>query len=135
MKDFITPAVEGTLSVLRAAKVSSPCRLGRARFELTSPQLRPHQYQAAGIKRVVVTSSFAAVTNLEKGGPWRDYTYTAADWNPTTLEQAIEAGRPGPFVYSASKTLAEHAALDYGAENDLEVVTREFRFASFFAEP
>ncbi|ORY73425.1 hypothetical protein BCR35DRAFT_333689 [Leucosporidium creatinivorum] len=96
MKDFITPAVEGTLSVLRAAK-------------------------AAGIKRVVVTSSFAAVTNLEKGGPWRDYTYTAADWNPTTLEQAVEAGRPGPFVYSASKTLAEHAAQDYGAENDLEV--------------
>ncbi|GAA5896557.1 hypothetical protein JCM5296_004176 [Sporobolomyces johnsonii] len=99
MKDFIAPAVDGTLSVLKAAK-------------------------AAGIKRVVVTSSFAAVTNFEKGGPWRDYTYTDADWNPTTLEQAIEPGRPGAFVYSASKTLAEHAAHDFGTANpDMVIVT------------
>lgn len=53
-RDFIEPAVEGTLSVLRAAK-------------------------KAGIKRVVVTSSFAAVTDFTKGGPWRDYTYTRCD--------------------------------------------------------
>ncbi|CEQ38963.1 SPOSA6832_00436, partial [Sporobolomyces salmonicolor] len=111
MKDFIAPAVDGTLSVLKAAK-------------------------AAGIKRVVVTSSFAAVTNFEKGGPWRDYTYTdatpsgrhktlltsialpQADWNPTTLEQAIEPGRP------ASKTLAEQAAHDFGTANpDMVIVT------------
>jgi len=30
-----------------------------------------------GIKRVAITSSFAAVTNFSKGGPWRDYTYTS----------------------------------------------------------
>lgn len=75
MKDFIDPAVQGTLSILKAAK-------------------------EAGIKRVVVTSSFAAVTNFNKGGAFREYTYTAADWNPTTLEQALEEGRPGAFVYS-----------------------------------
>lgn len=58
-------------------------------------------------------------------GAFRDYTYTSEDWNPTTLEVACEPGRIGAFVYSASKTLAEHAALDYGAvkENNLEVVT------------
>lgn len=54
MRDFIEPAVEGTLSVLRAAK-------------------------EAGIKRVVATSSFAAVTDFTKGGPWRSYTYTKCD--------------------------------------------------------
>merc|ERR1711939_173005 len=63
LKDFIQPAVNGTLSVLKACKV-------------------------AGINRVVVTSSFAAVTNFDLGGPWRDYTYTSDDWNPTTMEQA-----------------------------------------------
>ncbi|KAI5481793.1 NAD-dependent epimerase/dehydratase [Pseudohyphozyma bogoriensis] len=98
MKDFISPAVDGTLSVLKAAK-------------------------AAGIKRVVVTSSFAAVTDFTKGGPWRDYTYTGEDWNPTTLEQACEPGRIGAFVYSASKKLAEKAALEYGEKEGLEVIT------------
>lgn len=44
IKDFIDPAVKGTLSVLQAAS-------------------------DAGIRRVVVTSSFAAVTNFAKGGP------------------------------------------------------------------
>lgn len=43
MADFIRPAVHGTLCVLRAAS-------------------------KAGIKRVVVTSSFAAVTDFNKGG-------------------------------------------------------------------
>lgn len=42
LKDFIEPAVNGTLNVLKAAT-------------------------AKGIKRVVVTSSFAAVTNFTKG--------------------------------------------------------------------
>lgn len=99
MRDFINPAVEGTLSVLRAAK-------------------------EAGIKRVVVTSSFAAVTDFNKGGAWREYNYTDSDWNPTTLEEACEDGRAGAFVYSASKKLAEKAALDFGEKNGLEVVTR-----------
>lgn len=67
------------------------------------------------------------MTNLPLGGPWRDYTYTDADWNPTTKEQACEEGRPGAFVYSASKTLAEHAAHDYAKDNGMEVVAREWR--------
>ncbi|GAA5918107.1 hypothetical protein JCM6882_006347 [Rhodosporidiobolus microsporus] len=96
IKDLIDPAVKGTLSVIKAAK-------------------------EAGIKRVVITSSFAAVTNLAAGGPWRDYTYTAADWNPATIEDVLKPDCPGPFVYSASKTLAERAALEYGAANDLIV--------------
>ena len=45
------PAINGTLNVLKAAK-------------------------AEGVQKVVVTSSFAAITNLKAGGPWRDYKYT-----------------------------------------------------------
>ncbi|GAA5923169.1 uncharacterized protein JCM15063_003559 [Sporobolomyces koalae] len=98
IKDFIEPAVEGTLTVLKTA-------------------------HALGIKRVGITSSFAAVTNFEKGGPWRDYTYTEADWNPVTLEQATEPGRPGAFVYSASKTFADRAAHDFGTAHPDMVIT------------
>ncbi|KAK4055096.1 hypothetical protein OIV83_000376 [Microbotryomycetes sp. JL201] len=96
-KDLLEPAIQGTLSVLRAA----------------------HNH---GIKRVVLTSSFAAVTNLLAGGPWRDYTYTDKDFNPTTMEEAVEPGKPGPFVYSASKVLAEKAAHEFALEHNLELV-------------
>ncbi|GAA6050451.1 hypothetical protein JCM3770_002602 [Rhodotorula araucariae] len=92
IKDLIDPAVKGTLSVLRAAK-------------------------AAGIKHVVITSSFAAVTNFAAGGPWRDYTYTSKDWNPSTIDDVHDLTPPG--VYSLSKKLAEEAAHQYAAEHGL----------------
>ncbi|POY71341.1 hypothetical protein BMF94_5653 [Rhodotorula taiwanensis] len=107
VKDFIDPAVKGTLTVLQAAKGN------RAGIRV----------QDAGVRRVVVTSSFAAVTNFSKGGPWRDYTYTAADWNPLTLEDCLVPGVAGPVVYSASKTLAEHAAHDFAAANPDMVIS------------
>ncbi|BGP04584.1 hypothetical protein JCM10049v2_000386 [Rhodotorula toruloides] len=98
IKDFIDPAVKGTIGVLEAAK-------------------------NAGVKRVVVTSSFAAVTNFKEGGPWRDYTYTGSDWNPLTVEDCLVPNVPGPVVYSASKTLADRAAHDYASKNDLVLCT------------
>lgn len=103
LKDLIDPAVKGTLSVLKAAN-------------------------DAGIKRVVVTSSFAAITDFSKGGPFRDYTYTSDDWNPTTLEQACEPGKPGPFVYSASKKLADKAAHEFAKEHNMVVCTIVSRY-------
>ncbi|KWU46663.1 NAD(P)-binding protein [Rhodotorula sp. JG-1b] len=98
IKDFIDPAVKGTLTVLQAAK-------------------------DAGIRRVVITSSFAAVTNFNAGGPWRDYTYTAADWNPLTLEDCLKPGVAGPVVYSASKTLAERAAHNFAAAHQEMIIS------------
>jgi nucleoside-diphosphate-sugar epimerase len=75
--ELIIPAREGTLRVLRASR-------------------------DAGVKRVVVTSSFAAIGygRKEQNAP-----YTEADWTPLN----------GEFVapYQKSKTLAERAAWDF----------------------
>ena len=75
--DLIRPAVDGTLRILRAAR-------------------------DAGVKRVVLTSSFAAVGY---GQGDQAAAYTEADW--TNVD--------GPAVqpYMKSKTLAERAAWDF----------------------
>ncbi|TWI69247.1 nucleoside-diphosphate-sugar epimerase [Pseudoduganella lurida] len=75
--DVIIPAREGTLRVLRAAR-------------------------DAGVKRVVLTSAFHAVS---WGHPHSKHTFTENDW--TRLD--------GPDIdaYGKSKTLAERAAWDF----------------------
>ncbi|GAC99752.1 potential oxidoreductase [Pseudozyma hubeiensis SY62] len=89
-RDLLIPAVEGTLNLLRFAK---------------------HE---KSVKKIVITSSFAAVTSFKEGGPNRPgFTYTAEHWNPSTYQDAIEAGGAGAFSYSVSKKLAEQAAWDY----------------------
>jgi nucleoside-diphosphate-sugar epimerase len=91
--DLIVPAREGTLRALRAAR-------------------------DAGARRVVLTSSFAAVGYSPK--PSADYT--EADWtDPDT---------PGLPAYPRSKTVAERAAWDFiereGGDTDLVVVNPTF---------
>jgi len=85
--DLIVPAREGALRVLRAAR-------------------------DAGVARVALTSSFAAVGYSPKT---HDGDYTEDDWtDPTT---------PGITAYVKSKTLAERAAWDFIARegNGLEL--------------
>ncbi|MEW2522697.1 SDR family oxidoreductase [Actinacidiphila alni] len=75
--DVIGPAREGTLRVLRAAR-------------------------DAGVRRAVLTSSFAAVGY---GHPPTERPFTEDDWTDTE--------GPGVHPYIASKTLAERAAWDF----------------------
>lgn len=75
--DLIIPAREGALRVLRAAR-------------------------DAGVRRVVLTSSFAAIGYGEKA---REASFTEADWT----DPRSAAATP----YAKSKTLAERAAWDY----------------------
>jgi nucleoside-diphosphate-sugar epimerase len=75
--DLIIPACKGTVRVLRAAR-------------------------DAGVKRVVLTSAFHAVS---WGHPHDGHTFTEADW--TVLDG------PGVDAYGKSKTLAERAAWDF----------------------
>jgi nucleoside-diphosphate-sugar epimerase len=91
--ELIVSAREGTLRVLRAAR-------------------------DAGARRVVLTSSFAAVGYTPKPGG----EYTEADWtDPDT---------PGLPAYPRSKTIAERAAWDFvereGGDTELVVVNPTF---------
>ena len=87
-RDLFHPAVNGTLRMLEAVHASGNSR----------------------IKRVVITSSFAAIIDTTKGyRPGK--TYTEADWNPMTWNEAKVAG--GGAAYCASKAFAEKAAWDF----------------------
>jgi nucleoside-diphosphate-sugar epimerase len=66
--DVYLPAVHGTLGILKSAAKKIDGK----------------------IKRVVVTSSFAAVHDFSKGSR-PGYVYTEEDWNPITKEHALKA--------------------------------------------
>lgn len=84
--ELIAPARDGTLNVLAAAR-------------------------QAGIKRVVQTSSVAAIF----GGISEDRLYTSEDWS--------DPADPDLNPYALSKTIAEKAAWDFCAENGLSLST------------
>ncbi len=82
-RDLIDPAVRGTLSVLEAAK------------------------KTPSVKRVVLTSSFAAIS-----GEARDHVWSEEHWNDvSSLDNS---------PYSYSKTLAEKAAWDFVEQNEVD---------------
>jgi nucleoside-diphosphate-sugar epimerase len=85
--ELIVPAREGTLRVLRAAR-------------------------AAGVERVVLTSSFVAIGY---GQPPRTAPFDERDWT--------DLNGPGLTAYAKSKTLAERAAWEFIAceSNGLEL--------------
>ncbi|KAJ9479601.1 putative NADPH-dependent aldehyde reductase ARI1 (putative) [Pseudozyma hubeiensis] len=98
-RDFIDPAVAGTMSLLEDAHATS------------------------SVVKVVLTSSIAAMldaSTIRQAG-----TYTSSDWNSITYDRAIalsdkltssnpaEVAQYSMYVYAASKTLAEKAARDF----------------------
>jgi nucleoside-diphosphate-sugar epimerase len=85
-QELLDPAVIGTTGILKSIKKNAP-----------------------SVKHVVITSSFASIVNPSKGN-WPGHTYTEADWNPITHEEALE--NP-PAGYRASKTFAEKASWDF----------------------
>merc|ERR1712093_613057 len=79
-KDLLIPALEGTRHAHRAAQ------------------------KEPSVKRVVVTSSFAAVMDFNRLSP--ETTFTHEDWNPATYDEAKKSDNQ-TFVYCASKKVAE----------------------------
>lgn len=65
---------------------------------------------APNVKRVVITSSFAAMIDPSKGN-WPGHTYAEEDWNPVTMEQALTGDKI--TTYRASKTFAEREAWNF----------------------
>ncbi|TQV98040.1 hypothetical protein V2A60_006260 [Cordyceps javanica] len=84
--EIIDPAVNGTTGILRAIRQHAP-----------------------RVRRVVVTSSFAAILDARKAGD-HGTVYTEASWNPNTAADAAANKMAG---YRVSKTLAERAAWDF----------------------
>lgn len=85
-KQLLDPAIIGTTGILKSIKKHAPT-----------------------VKRVVITSSFAAILdayNIAKPG----HTYSEKDWDPVTPEDAL---RDTAWGYRASKTFAERAAWDF----------------------
>ncbi|KFZ11408.1 hypothetical protein V501_04788 [Pseudogymnoascus sp. VKM F-4519 (FW-2642)] len=83
-RDLLIPSINGTTGILKAAT----------------------KYNSK-VKRVVITSSFAAMFNLNDL-PRANHTYSKRDWCSTTYEEA-RAG-DGTLCYCALKALAEKAA-------------------------
>lgn len=64
------------------------------------------------ITRIVLTSSFASVVDINRKAP-PYFTYTAADWNPLSYEEAIDKSTNAVVAYRGSKKFAELAAWEY----------------------
>ncbi|BGP58484.1 hypothetical protein JCM8202_001148 [Rhodotorula sphaerocarpa] len=82
-KEMLIPALEGTRQILRAAQ------------------------KEPSVKRVVLTSSFAAVLDFNSLSPAT--TFSHKDWNPATYNLAKGSDQK-PYVYCASKKIAEEEA-------------------------
>ncbi|KAI5923673.1 ketoreductase [Camillea tinctor] len=86
-KDLIDPAVVGTTGILRSIKDHCP-----------------------NVKRVVVTSSFAAILDFALVQAGVVKTWSEKDWNPMGIDDA----QASPMIaYAVSKVLAEKAAWDF----------------------
>lgn len=87
-QDLVVPAINGVKSLLTsAAKVPS-------------------------IKRIVITSSFAAVVDIKRQYAER-HEYTAEDWNPQSYEESVDKSSTAVVAYRGSKKFAELAAWDF----------------------
>jgi len=92
--DMIKPAIQGALNVLKACA------------------------KAGTVKRVVLTSSAAAVTiNQLKG---TGLVMDEANWTDTEF---LTSAKPPTWGYPLSKTLAEKAAWEFAKENNIDLVT------------
>jgi nucleoside-diphosphate-sugar epimerase len=92
-RDLLRPAIDGTTSVLTSIQKHAP-----------------------NVKRVVITSSFASIIDMDKGVR-PGYTYTEKDWNPVTYATASDPKTDGGIAYCASKTFAEKAAFEFVEKN------------------
>jgi nucleoside-diphosphate-sugar epimerase len=83
--EFLDPAIKGTVGILRSAKALAP-----------------------SLKRVIITSSCAAVVDFNAPVSQQPpKVYGDDDWNPRTWEEAVN-GTPN-MGYQASKKFAEKA--------------------------
>ncbi|KAF8642480.1 hypothetical protein AX16_009481 [Volvariella volvacea WC 439] len=97
--DTLNTAIDGTLNVVKQAA-------------------------AAGISKVVVTSSFGSVLDPSLRPGFAGLQFTDSQWGEVTRAQVLEKGEDPYYVYFASKILAERALWDYVKEHpELDIAT------------
>lgn len=101
-KDFLDPAIIGTTGILKAIKKGAPSVKRVVGYPVHFPKRNADLLQ-------IVTSSFAAIVSPKIGNN-PDHTYGEKDWNPITLDEAIQNPLNG---YRGSKTFAEKAAWEF----------------------
>ncbi|KAK0385925.1 hypothetical protein NLU13_7100 [Sarocladium strictum] len=97
-KEVIEPALKGTNGILKAIKAHAP-----------------------GVKRLIITSSFASILDDAKlEDP--NQVFTEKSWNPSTMD---DLDKDRPTVYRLSKKYAEKAAWDFveAEKPNFDVVT------------
>lgn len=87
-KELILPAINGVQGILKAAAATP------------------------SVQRVVITSSFASVVDLDRRAP-PYFTYTSDDWNPLTYEEAVDPSASAVVAYRGAKKFSELAAWDF----------------------
>lgn len=117
-------AVKGVDGVLHTASPFHMNAEGRALDALVNPAVNGTKNVLSSIakgkdvKRVVITSSFAAILDSKKVSP--PHTFTEAEWNQSDPEQSEREGNaqsPSINAYRASKTLAESEAWKFVEAN------------------
>ena len=104
----------------------------------TTGILRSALQHAPSVKRIVVTSSCAAVLTPST----EPRVFSEEDWNEASIAEVKEKGRAAgaPGKYRASKTLAERAAWEFYEKHksevgwDLVVLNPPFVFGPFLHE-
>lgn len=81
-KELIIPAINGVRSIMEAAAATP------------------------SIKRVVITSSFASVLNVDRKAP-PYFNYTGSDWNPLSYEESADPATSAVIAYRGAKKFAE----------------------------
>ncbi|KAH7120238.1 hypothetical protein B0J13DRAFT_567658 [Dactylonectria estremocensis] len=99
-KELIVPAINGVRAILEAAATN------------------------ANIRRIVITSSFASVLDVNRKGP-PYFTYTGSDWNPLTYEESVDPATSAVIAYRGSKKFAELEAWNFVKQHELsfDIVT------------
>ncbi|KAI1374169.1 flavonol reductase [Hypoxylon crocopeplum] len=85
---FLEPAINGTLNLLRAVKDNAP-----------------------SVKRVIFTGSCASVVNYERLSSDPPKLFNEDDWNPVTWDEAVHGDQSK--AYRASKKFAELEAWEF----------------------